>query len=229
MTKQMRPPRSDPQTGDPDKPDAVTKTPETHPRSDAGWGRKVANATFGILLGAAVVLAVLQIPAIRKVIFGHAAFAETPVAPDLPDTPFLAHAKEAGIDACGTVFPILGQMLTAGMQYNVQSDWNAAEPDQHAIQALVGMTVTSPDHSGPGAGIVFAAPNASDCEGVMVRVVPFPQDCAALSAMLPPDSSKRSDLARIAVYELADNGGEVMLLPSQQSCIAITIAQASQR
>lgn len=42
----------------------------------------------------------------------------------LADTPFLAHAKQAGLAARSNVYPVLGQLLTDGAGYNVVSTWN---------------------------------------------------------------------------------------------------------
>lgn len=44
--------------------------------------------------------------------------------PALAETPFLQHAKEAGLQSCSNIFPALGQMLTTGTTYSVQSIWN---------------------------------------------------------------------------------------------------------
>ena len=146
----------------------------------------------------------------------------------MPKTPFTEHAKEAGIEACSTVFPILGQMLTAGTNYNVQSDWSKTEPNKHGIRSLVGLDIQSPDYKGPAAGLVFAAPTgAASCEGTMVRVVPFTQACNAVARTFPKGTTKRGDLKPSAVYELANNGGQVVLLPAGQGCTVITVGQAA--
>ena len=75
-----------------------------------------------------------------------------------PDTPFLQHAKQAGLKTCSTVFPALGQLLTNGAKYGVQSSGTTKLADNHVVQALVGMNYATQDYSGPAAGLVFAAP-----------------------------------------------------------------------
>lgn len=78
--------------------------------------------------------------------------------PALAETPFLQHAKEAGLQSCSNIFPALGQMLTTGTTYSVQSIWNNEAPDKHLVEALVGMNYATQGYSGPAAGLVFAAP-----------------------------------------------------------------------
>ncbi|ASV84181.1 hypothetical protein CES85_4973 [Ochrobactrum quorumnocens] len=147
--------------------------------------------------------------------------------PGLPATPFLEHVKQAGIKSCGTVYPILGQLLANGTEYNVQSQWHNTEPDKHTVQAFVGMKYATSIYSGPAAGLVFASPNGAACEGSMVRVAPFPRKCAEIPATLPPGSTLANTLGPIPVYNIANNGGQVLLLPSDQSCIVISVAQAA--
>jgi len=149
------------------------------------------------------------------------------VEPSLPATPFLEHAKQAGIKACGTVFPVLGQLLANGSQYNVQTQWHNAEPDKHTMQALVGMNYATAAYSGPAAGIVFTSPIGTACEGAMVRIAPFPKKCADVPPILPVGSTQANALGQIPVYNLPDKGGQVLLLPSDQSCIIISVAQVA--
>lgn len=146
--------------------------------------------------------------------------------PSLPDSPFLAHAKQAGLEACSTVFPVLGQLLTEGAEFAVQSEWNEKEPDRHPVQALVGLDYKSSQYTGAAAGLVFAAPNGSSCEGTMVRVAPFTTSCDNLPATLPKGSTLTRSLGKSSVYTLADNGGQALLLPSGAGCIVVSVARA---
>ena len=159
------------------------------------------------------------------------AVAETnpPSQPDpaLADTPFLQHAKQAGLQSCSNIFPALGQMLTTGTTYSVQSIWNNEAPDKHVVEALVGMNYATQGYSGPAAGLVFAAPTASVCEGTMVRVAPFAANCADVPALLPKGSKLANNLGQISVYELANGGGNAMLLPTGNSCVVISVASAA--
>ncbi|MEF0943926.1 hypothetical protein [Rhizobium sp. BR 362] len=145
----------------------------------------------------------------------------------LPDTPFLQHAKKAGLQSCSTVFPVLGQLLTNGTQYNVQSIWNSEAADKHAVEALVGMNYATQGYSGPAAGVVFAAPVASGCEGSMIRVAPFTGSCPEILAKLPNGSKLVNNLGQIGVYELGNDGGNAMLMPTGNGCVVISVASAS--
>jgi len=145
----------------------------------------------------------------------------------LADTPFLQHAKQAGLQSCSTVFPVLGALLTNGTQYNVQSLWNSEAADKHAVQALVGMNYATQGYSGPAAGVVFAAPVGSGCEGSMVRVAPFTASCSDISAKFPNGSKLVNNLGQISVYELGNDGGNAMLLPTGNSCVVISVASAT--
>ncbi|MER9686871.1 hypothetical protein [Mesorhizobium sp. M0139] len=147
--------------------------------------------------------------------------------PALAETPFLQHAKEAGLQSCSNIFPALGQMLTTGTTYSVQSIWNNEAPDKHLVEALVGMNYATQGYSGPAAGLVFAAPTASVCEGTMVRVAPIAANCADVPALLPKDSKLANNLGQISVYELANGGGNAMLLPTGNSCVVISVASAA--
>jgi hypothetical protein len=146
--------------------------------------------------------------------------------PSLPNTPFLAHAKQAGLRACSNVFPVLGQLLTNGAKYNVQTAWRNPEPDNHAVQALVGLDYATQGYSGPGAGVVFAAPNGEVCEGTMVRVTPFPKACNEVPAILAQGSTLENTLGQVAVYKLANNGGQALLLPAGSTCVVVSVAAA---
>lgn len=204
--------------------DAGTAEPPLAPRKK--WGR-IALTSGLVILGVGVIgLAAFQFPAVVSV-FAQGTPTETKASPGLPSTPFLTHVKQAGIKTCGTVFPVLGQLVADGTEYNVQSQWHNTEPDKHTVQALVGMKYATSAYSGPAAGFVFAAPNGAACEGSMVRIAPFPRKCADMPAALPSGSTLSSTLGPIPVYNIANNGGQVLLLPSDQSCIVISVTQAA--
>lgn len=135
------------------------------------------------------------------------------------EPPFVAHIRQAGIKTCGTVYPALGQLLTEGSQFMVQSSWNRAAPDTHSVLALVGMTYGT----APAAGVVFASPSGNRCDGNLVRVVPFAEDCNAAMRRLPQGSSPAANLAGVAVYNLPAAGGQAMLLAAGTGCIALSI------
>jgi hypothetical protein len=157
------------------------------------------------------------------------AVAETNEArPASADTPFLQHARQAGVKTCSTVFSTLGRILTNGSQYGVQSFWNTEMPDKHAVQALVGMDYAAGTYRGPAAGVVFAAPTTSACEGTMVRVAPFSVSCANIPSLLPDGSRLTNNLGRVAVYSLGSNQGNALLLPNGETCVVISVASAAQ-
>jgi hypothetical protein len=147
--------------------------------------------------------------------------------PVLADTPFLQHAKQAGLQACSSVFPVLGELLTNGAKYDVQSLWNREAADNHAMQALVGMNYSTDNYSGPAAGVVFASPTKSACEGTMVRVAPFSTSCANIPTNLPQGSKLANNLGQVSVYDLGDGKGSALLLPAGNSCVVISVATAS--
>lgn len=142
-------------------------------------------------------------------------------------TPFARHANEAGVTTCASMFAALGDMLTAGSRYGVQSFWNRQAPDAHAMQALVGMSYETEGYSGPAAGYVFAAPDGATCEGSMVRIAPYPVSCEDVLSILPEDSERINALREVAVFSLSD-GGQALLLPMDASCVVISVASGTQ-
>ncbi len=171
--------------------------------------------------------AAMRYDALRNFVSQPAAAETNEANQTLADTPFLQHAKQAGLQSCSTVFPVLGELLTSGTTYSVQSIWNNEAADKHVVQALVGMNYAAEGYNGPAAGVVFAAPTASACEGAMVRVAPFAATCADIPAMFPEGSKLANNLGQISVYELANNGGNAMLLPTGNNCIVISVASAA--
>lgn len=191
------------------------------------WPRIVVFSLLGLAV-AGLGFAAGNYAAIANIV-GSATAARAETAPDaaLPDTPFLEHVKQAGVQACSTVFPVLGQLLTTGTKYSVKSLWNDQAADKHAVQAFVGMDYATERYSGPAAGVVFASPTASGCEGAMVRVAPFGKPCADIASILPQGSKITDHLGQVEVYELGGNTGEAMLLPTGNSCVVISVASAA--
>ncbi len=201
--------------------------PDDGPRKGRrSWTHVILFTLLGLVVIGIVGFTALQLPAVRNGIAQSAAAKKAP-GPALPDTPFLAHVKQAGLSTCSNVFPILGQILTDGAKYNVQSEWNEKEPDKHPVQALVGLDYQSKNYTGPAAGLVFASPNGSACEGAMVRVAPLPISCQNVPATLPQGSKLTNSLGKVSVYTLANNGGQALLLPSGEACIVMSVAWAA--
>ncbi|ENN86544.1 hypothetical protein RHSP_64224 [Rhizobium freirei PRF 81] len=139
---------------------------------------------------------------------------------------FLTHAKQAGANSCAATYAGLGNSLTNGTQFMVQTQTAKAEPDRHSLQGIVGMMFKSDKgYSGPAAGLVFAAPTGEGCEGNMVRVVPFQQNCQAAASFLPQGSQAIQPLSGVPVYALG-TGGQAMLMSAGSGCVAISIIRS---
>lgn len=200
---------------------------EERTQPQRNWWKAATLSLLGVVAVGALGFVATRSGAIPNLLLPPAS-AETASEKKLVDTPFLQHVKQADLHACSTIFPVLGQLLTTGTQYSVQSFWNDKAPDKHAVQALVGMDYATDNYSGPAAGIVFAAPTGSTCEGAMVRVAPFQKSCADVVSMLPKGSQLTNNLAKVAVYTLPENGGNALLLPTGNTCAVISVASAAQ-
>jgi len=207
-------------------PEAGREGPLIPTNTPVNLVRIVLASAIALIVIAAVGVAAIKLP-VLETLFAQGSIGENNADPRLPTSTFLDHVKQAGIKSCGTVFPILGQLLANGTEYNAQSQWHSTEPDKHVVQALVGMKYATSAYSGPAAGFVFASPTGSACEGSMVRIAPFPRKCADIPATLPPGSTLANTLGPIPVYNIANQGGQVLLLPSDQSCIVISVANAA--
>jgi len=139
-------------------------------------------------------------------------------------TVFDEHARQGNIVTCANVFGTLGRGLATNSNYTAQSQWDPKAGNSHSVQSLVALTPTeNPQNTAPqrAAGIVFAAPIGSSCEGNLVRVTPRAESCptvAAELAKLNGQSSALGDLATIAL----PNGAQVMLIPFGNACVAVT-------
>ncbi|NNU63609.1 hypothetical protein [Ochrobactrum soli] len=138
------------------------------------------------------------------------------------DTPFHKHIAEAGLTACASAFPAMGEMLTQNAQYMVQTKWNREQPEKHVIEGLVGMQFDSPDHKGPAIGYVFAAPIAGACDGGMVRVVPFAKNCDSVAQQFLPGSRLAGELQGLRTY-VAQDGSEIVVMPVGENCVSVSL------
>jgi hypothetical protein len=199
--------------------------------SSHGQGRKwlkvVVPSILGIVVLSGLGYAAMNYAPLQRAVLKMTAAETNEAKPALADTPFLQHAKQAGVQTCSSVFPVLGELLTAGAKYDVQSAWNREAADNHAVQALVGMNYSTDNYSGPAAGVVFASPTKSACEGTMIRVAPFSTSCANIPSNLPQGSKHANNLGQISVYDLGDGKGSALLLPAGNSCVVISVATAS--
>ena len=192
------------------------------------WLKTAALLVVGVCVVAAAGYGAMRFDAIKSLLSQEAIAETKDAASDLADSPFLQHARQAGLEACSAVFPALGQLLTNGSQYSVQSTWNDEKPDEHAVQALVGMDYKTGGYTGTAAGFLFAAPTGSSCEGSMVRVAPFSRACSDIPALLPEGSKLVNNLGNVSVYSLANNGGDALLVPAGTTCIVVSVASAIQ-
>lgn len=193
------------------------------------WTRIALYAAIGAVALGGLAYGSMNYAAIRNLVSQPAIAETSKVDRSRPETPFLQHAKQAGLKSCSTVFPVLGELLTNGAKYDVQTSWSSEAADRHAVQALVGMSYAAQSYSGPAAGVVFAAPTQSTCEGTMVRVAPFTASCAEIPSVLPQGSRLANNLGQIAVYALANNGGNALLLPTGNGCVVVSVASAARQ
>lgn len=198
-------------------------------RPRRSWARVAIYSAIGVVALGGLTYASMNYATLQNLL-SQPAVAETNKADrSRPETPFLQHVRQAGLKSCSTVFPVLGELLTNGAKYSVQSAWSNEAADKHAVQALVGMSYTTQNYSGPAAGIVFAAPTQSNCEGTMVRVAPFAASCTEVPAILPQGSKLANNLGPVAVYALGNNGGNALLLQTGNGCVVVSVASAARQ
>ncbi|TPI38493.1 hypothetical protein FJW07_14650 [Mesorhizobium sp. B3-1-9] len=211
------------------------------PQRSPGW-RLVRNTAllgaFAILVASAVILSLRLYPALGTFVAGTAsAQAQAPVqgepaqaAPVPADiaankNPFQAHVAQAGVRTCANLFTTLGQALTAGSTYAVQTQWDKTSPDAHAVQAVAGMSYDLPDYKTQAAGVVFASPVGQTCEGGFVRVAPFQRSCQEVAGTLPKGSLLADNLSKTMLFNLANNGGQALLVPTGNTCVVVSVAR----
>ena len=222
------------------QPALPPEPPATPPPKRSSIGRLVRNAAllgaFAVLVAAAVVLSFRLYPALGTFVAGTAsAQAQAPVQGEptqaVPaDTsanknPFQAHAAQAGVRTCANLFATLGEALTAGSTYAVQTQWDKTSPDTHAVQAVAGMSYNLPDYKTQAAGIVYASPVGQTCEGGFVRVAPFQKSCQEVAQALPKGSVPADNLSNTSLFNLANNGGQALLVPTGNTCIVVSVAR----
>ncbi|WP_439271280.1 hypothetical protein [Pseudochrobactrum sp. HB0163] len=142
---------------------------------------------------------------------------------------FARHASNAGIKSCSDTYKELGEALTVGARYMVQTESAHKNPDQHALQGLVGLNYQGQgDYSGHAVGLVFVAPvtGSQNCEGTMLRVVPFQKSCQAAANLLPAGSKQGQSLMGLPVFELP-NSGYAMLMPSGEGCVVLSVVRGA--
>lgn len=146
-----------------------------------------------------------------------------------PATAFSEQAAQLGVGRCAALFSDIGRTATAGANYAVQVQADAADPDAHAVQGVAGLTYDGPESQTQAAAIVLAAPAARGCEGQMVRVAPFQVSCAEVLDLLPAGSAAAGNLAGVALHDLGGNQGQAMLVPNGDSCVVVSVARMVER
>ncbi|MCL2791427.1 MAG: hypothetical protein FWD79_12465 [Desulfobulbus sp.] len=154
--------------------------------------------------------------------------AKKPQEPAKNESVFDQQIREGKITTCGKVFGVLGRGLTEGFVYSVRSQWNAQAVNSHAIQSLVALKppTGTPAEQQAGAGILFTAPVGKSCEGSLVRVMPLSKNCVEIAAELTKANGHNSSLGDLPVMAMP-NGAQIMLIPSDKTCIAVTVVQAA--
>lgn len=138
-------------------------------------------------------------------------------------TVFDEHIRQSKIATCAGTFSALGREMSEGFFHTVRTQWDAKAGNEHAIQSLValmprpGMPTQQPD-----AGILFAAPVGSSCEGHLVRVTPVATTCRDIAAQLASSKGQNSPVGDLTVWTML-NGAQVMLLPFDKACVTVTV------
>jgi len=144
-----------------------------------------------------------------------------------PGTVFDDHIRQSRIVRCARMFGALGRQVSANSAYTAQSAWDSGSGNDHSIQSLISLV---PPPNAPTrqleAGIVFAAPVGSSCEGHLTRVTPVAENCGEVAARLVTSQGQNSVLGDLSVLAMP-NGAEVMLIPFNQSCIAVTVLRGT--
>lgn len=137
-------------------------------------------------------------------------------------TVFDDHAKQGNIVTCANVFGTLGRGLAVNSTYTAQSQWDQKAGNAHSVQSLVALAPSqNPQNAQRAAGIVFAAPVGSSCEGNLVRVTPSTESCPAVAAELGKLHGQSGTIGDLATLSLP-NGAQVMLIPFGNACVAVT-------
>ncbi|WP_375777079.1 hypothetical protein ACE103_37350 [Bradyrhizobium sp. ma5] len=139
-------------------------------------------------------------------------------------TVFDEHARQGNVVTCANLFGLLGRGLATNSNYTAQSQWDSKAGNSHSVQSLVALApLQAPQGSAAqrGAGIVFAAPVGSSCEGNLVRVTPSPESCPTVAAELAKLNGQNGTLGDLATIALP-NGAQVVLIPFGNACVAVT-------
>lgn len=194
--------------------DSARSEGQRRPASDRPLSRLVSVAIIALLVGSG------QAAAQSK----QAVVAKSPAAASV----FQEQAGKLGVRRCANLFAALGETVSSGAAYTVQTQTGGAAADGHGVQGVVGMTYNSPNYTGQAAGVVIAAPVGAKCEGQLVRVAPFQRACKDVVGQLPAGSAVAGNLSGVPLYNLGGNQGQAMLVSSGNSCVVVTIARGAE-
>ncbi|WP_423602476.1 hypothetical protein [Sphingomonas sp. MS122] len=140
---------------------------------------------------------------------------------------FQDQAGKLGVRRCANLFAALGETVSNGAAYAVQTQTGGAAADTHGVQGVVGMTYNTPGYAAQAAGVVIAAPVGTKCEGQLVRVAPFQRACKDVVGQLPAGSTAVGSLSGVPLYNLGGGQGQAMLVSNGNSCVVVTIARGA--
>ncbi|MGK9237348.1 hypothetical protein KXS07_37030 [Inquilinus limosus] len=144
----------------------------------------------------------------------------------VPPTVFDEHARQGRIGTCSGVFAALGRGVVADATYTAQTHWDPEAASAHSVASLVSLEGGASTPGVQGAGVVFAAPVGRSCEGTLVRVTPVKTNCQTLQAELVKAQGQAGTLGALPLVAMP-NGAQVVLVPLDQSCIAMTSLRAA--
>jgi hypothetical protein len=140
---------------------------------------------------------------------------------------FHEQATKLGVRRCANLFAGMGEVVSNGAAYTVQTQTGGAAPDGHGVQGVVGMTYNTPGYTAQAAGVVLAAPVGGKCEGQLVRVAPFQRTCKDVVGQLPAGSTVAGSLSGVPLYNLGGGQGQAMLVSSGDACVVVTVARGA--
>ena len=200
----------------------------TGSRGSAPAGRVSTGSATGRCRVANKILAIILIGSMLGLSASAAPTSGAPAKAAAGDVnPFPSEASTLGVRKCANLFSALGQAAAYGSTFGVATHADQASPDAHAVQAVTGMTYSTPGYSGQAAGIILAAPVGQSCEGQMVRVAPFQKPCKDVVGQLPAGSVPNGVLSGVPLYNLGGNQGQALLVASGASCVVVTVTRAA--
>lgn len=150
-----------------------------------------------------------------------AAAPEPAAAPAPVPSAFEEHARQGKIGTCANTFAALGRGVVADASYTAQTQWNNKAADAHAVESIVALNGDPSTQGQAAAGVVFAAPIGRSCEGNLVRVTPVKDSCQALAGELVKQNGRTGVIGEMPLVTMP-NGAQVMLVPFETNCVAVT-------